>query len=250
MLRKLVIALGLLLAAGLYNTSAMAATAMTVLITGANRGIGLEMARQMEARGMHVIGTARKPAEADELRATGAEVLPLDVTDAGSIAALAVTLEGRPIDMLINNAGIMGHTAPSFEETDFAAIGTTFAVNTLGPMRVTQALLPNLRAGRHKTVLSISSVMGSIAGNQGGYYGYRASKTALNMMNKSMALELAGEGFTCVVLHPGWVQTRMGGEGAQISTEESVTGLLQVIAGLGPEDNARFIDYQGQEIPW
>ena len=250
MFRKLVFPLCLALAAGLYAAPGTAATAMTVLVTGANRGIGLELVRQLEARGMNVIGTARKPGEAGELRATGARVLQLDVTDGDSIAALAQSLDGQPIDLLINNAGMMGHTGASFEKTDFTKIGATFAVNTLGPMRVTQALLPNLRAGKHRTVLSISSVMGSIAGNQGGYYGYRSSKAALNMMNKSLALELADEGFTCVVLHPGWVKTRMGGEGAQISTEESVSGLLEVIAGLGPEDNARFLDYRGQEIPW
>lgn len=250
MFKQIAVSLCLSLLAGLYSGSALAATTMTVLVTGANRGIGLEMVKQLESRGMHVIGTARKPAEAEALRATGARLEQLDVTDGDSIAGLAKALEGVPIDLLINNAGIMGHTAASFEETDFAQIGNTFAVNTLGPMRVTQALLPNLKAGKHKTVISISSVMGSIARNQGGYYGYRSSKSALNMMNKSMALELIDEGFTCVVMHPGWVKTRMGGEGAQITTQESVAGLLQVIAGLGPDDNARFLDYQGQEIPW
>jgi NAD(P)-dependent dehydrogenase (short-subunit alcohol dehydrogenase family) len=228
----------------------MAATAMTVLITGANRGIGLEMARQLEARGMHVIGTARKPADAEALKATGARVEQLDVTDADSIAALAKRLEGVKIDMLVNNAGIAGHIAGSFEETDFTQIERTFAVNTLGPMRVTQALLPNLEAGRHKTVVQISSRMGSIGQNSGGYYGYRASKTALNMMNSSLALELGSRGFTCVVMHPGWVKTDMGGEGADITPEESVKGLLDVFAGLTPEDNGKFYNYQGEEIPW
>jgi NAD(P)-dependent dehydrogenase (short-subunit alcohol dehydrogenase family) len=228
----------------------MAETAMTVLITGANRGIGLEMARQLEARGMNVIGTARKPAEAEALKAAGARVEQLDVTDAQSIAALARTLKGVKIDMLVNNAGIAGHIAGSFEETDFAQIDQTFAVNTLGPMRVTQALLPNLEAGQHKTVIHISSRMGSIAQNSGGYYGYRASKTALNMMNSSLALELGPRGFTCVVMHPGWVKTDMGGEGADITPEESVKGLLDVFAGLTPEDNGKFYNYQGQEIPW
>ena len=152
--------------------------------------------------------------------------------------------------MLINNAGIAGHTAATFKETDFTQVDWTFAVNTLGPMRVTQALLPNLEAGQHKTVIQISSVMGSIERNRGGYYGYRASKAALNMMNKSLALELAGDGFTCVVLHPGWVKTDMGGAGADIEVDVSVKGLLDVIAGIGPEDNGRFYDYQGEEIPW
>ena len=117
-------------------------------------------------------------------------------------------------------------------------------------MRVTQALLPNLLAGEGRTVIQISSTMGSIANNSGGYYGYRASKSALNMLNKSLALELADRGITSVVVHPGWVQTRLGGAGAAITVEESVTGIVQVIAGLGPEDSGRFLDYQGKELPW
>ena len=250
MLKKITLPLILSLVAGLYSASAAAATAMTVLVTGANRGIGLEMVKQLEARGMNVIGTARKPAEATELKATGARVEQLDVTDADSLAALAKTLEGVKIDMLVNNAGIGGHNAATFEETDFTQVDWTFAVNTLGPMRVTQALLPNLEAGQQKTVIQISSVMGSIERNRGGFYGYRASKAALNMMNKSLALELGKDGFTCVVLHPGWVKTDMGGAGADIEVDVSVKGLLDVIAGIGPEDNGRFYDYLGEEIPW
>ncbi|WP_197484283.1 SDR family oxidoreductase [Halioglobus sp. HI00S01] len=234
----------------LTSVSASAATVMTVLVTGANRGIGLEMVKQMRAQGLDVIGTARKPAEAEELRATGARVEQLDVTDAESLAALAETLKGVKIDMLVNNAGVGGQAPVSFRETDFAATDWTFAVNTLGPMRVTQALIDNLDAGKHKTVIHISSVMGSIERNRGGYYGYRASKAALNMMNKSLAQELGEEGYTCVVMHPGWVQTRMGGPGAAITSEESVKGMLQVFAGLGTKDNGRFYDYQGESIPW
>ncbi len=249
-LRKLSLTICLSFLAGLYAAPGLGATAMTVLVTGANRGIGLEMARQFEARGMHVIGTARNPESAEALKATGVRVEQLDVTDADSIAGLARRLQGVKIDMLVNNAGISGHTAASFEETDFTQIGQTFAVNTLGPMRVTQALLPNLKAGRHKTVIQMSSVMGSIERNRGGYYGYRASKAALNMMNSSLALELGEQGFTCVVMHPGWVQTDMGGAGADIPVDVSVKGLLDVFAGLGPEDNGKFYDYQGQAIPW
>lgn len=240
----------LFLVLSLSSVSASAATVMTVLVTGANRGIGLEMVKQMKARGLNVIGTARKPAEAKELSATGARVEQLDVTDAASLAALASRLDGVAIDMLVNNAGVGGQPPVSFRETDFAAIDWTFAVNSIGPMRVTQALLKNLEAGRHKTIIQISSVMGSIERNLGGYYGYRASKAALNMMNKSLALELGQEGFVCVVMHPGWVKTRMGGPGADITVEQSVSGLLDVIAGLGPEDNGLFYDYQGEAIPW
>ena len=233
-----------------YSGVIKAETSMTVLVTGANRGIGLELVRQLRARGHHLIGTARNPEEATDLKETGALVLPLDVTDGSSVLALAEALEGRAIDLLINNAGIMGHSAKSFAETDFDEVITTFDVNSLGPMRVTQALLPNLLAGNGKTVVQISSTMGSIANNSGGYYGYRASKSALNMLNKSLALELADLGITAVVLHPGWVQTRLGGANAAITPQESVTGMLLVIAGLGPQDNGRFLDYKGEELPW
>lgn len=222
----------------------------TVLITGANRGIGLEMAKQFDSAGFVVIGTARKPDQAAELKALGVRVEALDVTSSASVAALANTLKGVKLDVLINNAGVSGHRADSFAKTDFDAIAMTFDVNSIGPMRVTQALLDNLLAGDAKTVVQISSVMGSIERNSGGYYGYRASKTALNMLNSSLAQELAGEGFTCVVLHPGWVRTRMGGAGAAIDAQTSVAGLVTVINDLTPADNGKFYDYQGASIPW
>ena len=233
-----------------YSSVVSAETSMTVLVTGANRGIGLELVRQMRARGHQVIGTARKPEQAMELKETGARVVQLDVTDSNSIRAMAQQLQGQRIDLLINNAGMLGHNAQSFGETDFDQVIATFDVNSLGPMRVTQALLPNILAGSGKTVIQISSTMGSIANNSGGYYGYRASKAALNMLNKSLALELADQGITSVVIHPGWVQTRLGGENAAITVEDSVTGMVQVIAKLGPEDSGRFLDYQGEELPW
>jgi NAD(P)-dependent dehydrogenase (short-subunit alcohol dehydrogenase family) len=250
MFRKMLVSLLLSLGFVGYSGMLKADTTMTALVTGANRGIGLELVRQLSARGYKVIGTARDPEEATELNATGALVVPLDVTDSSSVRAMAQALEGQKIDLLINNAGIMGHNAKSFEETDFDKVITTFDVNSLGPMRVTQALLPNLLAGDGKTVVQISSTMGSIANNSGGYYGYRSSKSALNMLNKSLALELAELGITSVVLHPGWVQTRLGGANAAITTQESVVGMIKVITGLGPEDNGRFLDYKGDELPW
>ena len=248
--RTLSLSILLTLFTGLWSSRTLSATAMTVLVTGANRGIGLEMVRQLEARGMNVIGTARNPDSAEELKATGATVLQLDVTDAASVAALGTALEGKKIDLLINNAGVGSQRAASLADYDFDKMMLTFDVNSIGPMRVTQALLPNLQAGQHKTVVSISSVMGSIERNGGGAYGYRASKAALNMMNKSLSLELAEEGFTCVVVHPGWVRTRMGGEQAPVTPEQSVAGLLDVISGLSTDDNGKFYDYQGVEIPW
>ena len=126
----------------------------------------------------------------------------------------------------------------------------TFSVNSFGPLRVTQGLLPNLRAGKGKQVVSISSIMGSIERNQGGYYAYRASKTALNMLNSVMAKELGQQGFTCVVMHPGWVKTRMGGATAPVEVKDSVAGLVTVMGGLSPENNGEFLDYQGKQLPW
>lgn len=222
----------------------------TALVTGANRGIGLEFVKQLTAQGYEVIGTARKPEKAVELKKTGARVLQLDVTDGESIAAMAEALEGQPIDLLINNAGISGHRAATFRDTEFDKIAFTFDVNSLGPMRVTQALLDNVLASKNKRVVQISSTMGSIANNQGGYYGYRASKTALNMFNSSLAKELGREGVTAVVLHPGWVQTDMGGATAPVQPTDSVAGMIKVIAGLELADGGRFIDYQGETLPW
>jgi NAD(P)-dependent dehydrogenase (short-subunit alcohol dehydrogenase family) len=251
MLRGILIQLGLVVVTLFASVPVSAAEdKQTVLITGANRGIGLEMARQFDDQGYTVIGTARKPDEATELKALKVRVEQLDVTDSASVKALAESLQGVSIDLLVNNAGISGHTANSFATTNFDEIATTFDVNSLGPMRVTQALLPNLEAGKGRTVVQITSVMGSIEQNRGGYYGYRASKAALNMFNKSLAAELGKQGFVCVAIHPGWVKTRMGGAGAPVEPEDSVAGIRAVIAGLGPQDNGRFLDYTGKELPW
>lgn len=223
---------------------------MTVLITGANRGIGLELASQLTAAGHQVIGTARKPDQASDLKKLGGKVMQLDVTDASSVAAMAAALKGVEIDLLINNAGTGGQNPGSLEDTDFERVKMTFDVNSIGPMRVSQALLPNVLASEGKTIVHISSIMGSIANNRGSYYGYRASKAALNMLNRSMALELKDKGVTSVVMHPGWVQTRMGGAGADITVDVSVSGMLAVIADLNVDKTGNFYDYQGNELPW
>ena len=225
-------------------------TGNTVLVTGANRGIGLEFVRQLKALGYEVIGTARLPDKADDLSAMDVRIEQLDVTDSASVDALADRLKGVKIDLLINNAGIGGHNAANFRETNFDEIAQTFDVNSLGPMRVTQALLDNLGAGEGKTIVQISSTMGSIEKNRGGYYGYRASKAALNMFNKSLSAEMGKQGYISVVMHPGWVKTRMGGEAAPVEPTDSVAGMLKVIQNLGAADNGRFIDYQGNGLPW
>ncbi|MCP3902773.1 MAG: SDR family oxidoreductase [Planctomycetes bacterium] len=236
--------------AGAPTSSDEARAPRCVLVTGANRGLGLEFARQYRAAGWNVIGTTRKPAAADELRATGAEVMQLDVTDAESIAKLARELAGRPIDLLINNAGV-GSRTPTIEGLDAKSAERVLAVNLLGPMRVTSALLPNVRAGAGKQIVAISSGLGSIADNTSGrWYGYRESKAGLNMFMRSLAAELRGEGFVCVVLSPGWVRTDMGGPEAPLSPKQSITGMRRVIDGLDAEKSGHFYGHDGAEIPW
>ena len=222
----------------------------TVLIVGANRGIGLELARQYAARGWNVIGTAREPASAQDLQATGAKVSPLDVTDQASVERLSESLEGIDIDLLIVNAGIQ-KLIWKLEDIDITAFEHSLHVNTLGPVRIICALLPNLRLGRQRKIVAITSELASITDNtKGSFYGYRESKAALNMFTRSLAAELGGEGFICVVLHPGWVRTDMGGPKAPLDVTESVNGLRAVIDSLTPQDNGSYRTHTGETLPW
>ncbi len=230
-------------------------TKRTVLVSGANRGIGLELVRQYHEAGWRVIGTARDPEAAKELKAVGDDVLVprLDVTSAESVHELAKSLEGRPIDLLINNAGVgVGlDGGPSLQTLKLEEFEHVLQVNALGPIRVTQALLPTLRAGKGKTVVSITSVLGSISlDTGGGFYGYRESKAALDMFMRTLAAELRPEQFICVPIHPGWVKTEMGGPDAQLTTEESVTGIRKVLDKLTPADSGKFWSYDGSNLPW
>jgi NAD(P)-dependent dehydrogenase (short-subunit alcohol dehydrogenase family) len=226
----------------------------TVLITGANRGLGLEFARQYRAAGWQVIATARQPEAAEDLKALGegVRIVPLDVTKPESVAALKASLGHQPIDLLINNAGQgVGLKGGSLAELKIEEFESVVEVNTLGPVRVTQALLPNLRAGKGKMIVGISSGLGSIAENrEGGFYGYRESKAALDMFMRSLAAELKPDGFICVSLIPGWVKTDMGGPNAPLTPEESVTGMRKVLDGLKPENTGQFWSYKGSQVPW
>lgn len=222
----------------------------TAVITGANRGLGLELARQLHHAGATVIGTARKPEQAHDLEALGVRVVQLDVTDAASVAALAASLSDVAIDVLLNNAGIFPQRA-RFEATDPEVALDVFAVNAVGPLRVTQALLPALRRGTGKLIMNMSSGMGSIADNtRGTSADYRASKAALNMISRTLAAELKDEGFIVVAMSPGWVRTDMGGENARLSPEESVTGILRTLARLQPSDSGEYFNYDGNRLPW
>ena len=229
---------------------------MRYLVTGANRGIGLEFVRQLTARGDAVEVVARRP-ERSSLLLELAQRFPslvrihaADVTNDYNVRALAKELEDVGIDVLINNAGVMGRLVP-LAEVDLEDVLHTFAVNAVSPLRVTRALLPSLRRGTARRIVHITSKMGSIDDNKsGGAYGYRMSKTALNMASRSLATDLRGEEMVSAVLHPGWVKTDMGGPGAMISAEESVQGLLRVIDGLTLAHSGRFFNYTGEEIPW
>ncbi|MEN8195649.1 MAG: SDR family oxidoreductase [Pseudomonadota bacterium] len=219
----------------------------TVLITGASRGIGREFARQYEAGGWRVIATCRDPSKYD----LEGEVYRLDVTDPDSVAALHRELNGEAIDLLINNAGIYGPRGLEFGSLDYDSWEEVLRTNVLGPMRVAEAIANQVAASEKKKMVFISSKVGSIADNSsGGSYIYRSSKTALNMAVKSISLDLSGKGVICVLLHPGWVQTDMGGASALIDAATSVAGMRAVIDRAGAADSGRFFNYDGNELPW
>ncbi len=222
----------------------------TYLITGATRGIGLEFARQLSERGEDVLATARDPKHAGELSSFRLSIGGLDVSDPISIEGLTEAMAGRSLDVLINNAGVGSHTK-SIADCTADELQRVFMINSIAPMLVAKAVLPSLRLGKRKLIVSISSQLASIANNTGGSsYAYRASKTALNQLNKSLANELGPEGFTCVVVHPGWVRTDMGGPNAPIVAAESVKLLIKLIDGLTPTDNGKFFNNDGTVIPW
>ena len=215
----------------------------SVLITGANRGIGLELARQYAADGWTVIATARE--ESAELNELGVRVESLDMRDFEAVVALGQGIGS--LDLLIANAGTYGPRDPGSAE-DGTAWAETFAVNTIAPFLLAKSVLPAVERSGGK-LIAISTKMGSIADNgSGGFVAYRSSKSALNMAWKSLAVD--NPTVVCAVLHPGWVQTRMGGESAPLSTEDSVSGMRRVIEELGPGQSGGFFAFDGAEIPW
>lgn len=224
----------------------------TVLVTGANRGLGLEFARQYSADGWRVIACCRSAGDASELKKLGRkiEVHALDVTSQDTIQHLAKALAGTPIDVLINNAGIHGDRRP-FGETDVALWKKIFQVNTIAPVQILAALLENVASSTQRKAVNISSKVGSIGdGPSGGNYAYRSSKAALNMAMVNAAHELKARGITILLLHPGWVQTDMGGPSAPVAVEQSVTGMRRVIDKATQAETGHFYDYTGRQIPW
>jgi NAD(P)-dependent dehydrogenase (short-subunit alcohol dehydrogenase family) len=219
-----------------------------VFITGANRGIGLEFVRHYAADGWTVTATARDPDSATELKAVAGDVTVhgLDVADRAAIRALADTT--GPVDHLIANAGVMGLGNENFGSLDYGAWAKVLEINVLGAVATLEAFAPKLASGSKAAALS--SLMGSIDDASSGMFAYRTSKAALNMAMKLIAAELEPKGIGVCALHPGWVQTSMGGPNAKITTEESVAGLRKVIEGLKPGDGQLFVSYAGESLPW
>ncbi len=229
----------------------------SILITGANRGIGLEFTAQYAAAGWRVLAACRDPSETGDLRriaeaAGGAVSLHrLEVTDPQSIRRLADELSSQPVDLLLNNAGVAGREAANFGQTPAKPWLDTLAVNVVAPMHMAEAFLPHVQRSERRIIATISSRMGSVGENdQGGSYAYRSSKAAVNAVAKNLSVEMKNKGITVVVLHPGWVRTDMGGPEAPVSPEESVTGLKGVLDKVTLADTGKFLNYDGTEIPW
>ena len=230
----------------------------TALITGTNRGIGLELTRQLLEAGWRVHATARQPEASEELQALASshpdrlQSHALDLGDTAAIDALSRQLADEPIDWLINNAGIYGPRGVAFGNvTDEAAWLEVFRINSIAPMMVMQAFADQVARSEERKIGILSSKVGSMGDNgSGGGYIYRSSKAAVNAVIKSASLDLEPRGINVAALHPGWVRTEMGGPHAEISTRESAQGLIRNMAELGEADRGRFIDIDGSTIPW
>lgn len=228
----------------------------TVLITGTNRGIGLEFVKQYLDRGHRVLATCRNPDDKGELADLAAAnhsvtLMALDVGSEESRASFAAALADTPVDIFINNAGVYGPRDASFGKVDAKQWEQVLFVNSIAPLLLTQEIIGNLREGGDKKLVYITSKMGSIDDNSGGgSYIYRSSKTALNSVVRSLSVDLRDDGFSVAVLHPGWVQTDMGGPNALIDTLTSVSGMIGVIDKLSQANTGQFFNYDGQPIAW
>jgi len=231
---------------------------LQALVTGANRGLGLEFVKQLSALGWRVFACCRDPQRADKLsdlaQASNGKISihSLTVEDGEQIQRLAKQLQGQAIDLLINNAGMYaGGVSERFGHTSTPDWLHVFQVNTIAPLKMAEAFVENVAQSQQKTIATVTSKMGSIADNtSGGVYIYRSTKAALNMVMKSLALDVEPSGIKVALLHPGWVKTDMGGPNALITPQQSVAGMLKVILNLGWQDSGRFLAYDGAEIEW
>ncbi|MBC7905312.1 MAG: SDR family oxidoreductase [Rhodospirillaceae bacterium] len=220
----------------------------TILITGANRGLGLEFVRQYAADGWRVIATVRDPLAGKAASDAGADIYVADVSDPNSIQRLKGALAGVELDVLLNNAGIYGENQ-SFGAVDPDGFLKVMRTNVLGPLKMAEAFAGQL-TGR-KIIASVSSMMGSIAENtSGNFYAYRASKAALDMVMKNLALDLKEQGVTAIALSPGWVRTDMGGPNAPLDAPTAIAGMRAVLAKADLNDSGKFFHFDGRELPW
>jgi NAD(P)-dependent dehydrogenase (short-subunit alcohol dehydrogenase family) len=224
----------------------------TVLITGAARGLGLEFVRQYAPQRFRIHACAREGAA---LRSVKGDIHhhALEVTDYAAVKALAAKLSGEAIDVLICNAGVgggRGDVGQDLGALDPAAWRRIFEINTLAPLMMAEAFVEHVARSEQKKLIAITSILGSLAHNAGGRYAYRASKTALNMEWSCLAKDLGSRGIICVALHPGWVQTDMGGPSASLTIDQSVPPMVRTIAGLKPSDNGRYLQWDGRELAW
>jgi NAD(P)-dependent dehydrogenase (short-subunit alcohol dehydrogenase family) len=229
--------------------------ATSVFITGANRGLGLAYARHYSKAGCQVIASCRHPDQASELaQLDNVTVHALDVSDEAQIAALGARLSASPIDILINNAGVVGGTYA--EQALSAGSGSeawleSFRINTIAPLRVVEALLPSLKAGQQKKIINMSSIVSCLTKPiVGGMYYYRSTKAGLNGITVSLAIDLKDEGFTVIAAHPGHVATDMGGADAPLQAEDSIEALTGIIDKLTAADNGKFFCFDGSEFNW
>jgi len=229
----------------------------TVLITGANRGIGLEHTRSFVARGIRVFAVARSPSQADELNVLATRhadkitVLGYDAADPASPALLKAAVGDTPIDLLLANAGVGSGDRESFGSVDVEDALQLIRINSIAPLKLAEALAENVARSDRKLMAFQSSQLGSIGNNNsGGRYGYRISKAALNMVAKGIASDLGSRGVIAVALHPGWVKTRMGGASAPVPVEQSVAGQQRLFDRLTMADSGHFFNYDGIELPW
>jgi NAD(P)-dependent dehydrogenase (short-subunit alcohol dehydrogenase family) len=228
----------------------------TVLITGANRGIGLEHVRSFAAKGLRVFATTRSPSESLDLNALAASsagnitVLAYEATDPEAASSIKTAVGDTPIDLLLANAGASSDKSQSFGSVDIKEVLRLVHINALAPLKLAEALADNVARSERKLIAFQSSQLGSIGNSSGDRYSYRISKAALNMVAKGVTNDLRSRGVISVALHPGWVKTRMGGAGAPVSIEQSVAGQQHLFNRLTMADSGHFFNYDGTELPW